>query len=233
MSAKKGASLEIRNAANEHVDGIRELGHRVYPFFEPYAHDTLRAQILNFSQGQFVALFDGKIVGYCSTIRVPESKALTKHTWTEITANGYGSTHDPQGDWLYGIEIFVDSDYRGLKIGDRFYKERRNLCKMLRLKGIAFGSRMPLMQKWFPKLSSPEEYLDLVQQKKIKDPVLNLQIRNGFEPIGILPKYLPGDIETKGYAAHMIWRNPEVQTYEKSNKTYGARLAVHLPKTSF
>lgn len=221
---KKGASLEIRNAANEHIDGIRELGHRVYPFFEPYAHDTLRAQILNFPQGQFVAVYDGKIVGYCSTIRVPEAKALAKHTWVEITASGYGSTHDPAGDWLYGVEIFVDADYRGLKIGDRFYKERRKLCQILRLKGIAFGSRMPLLHKWLPKLSGPEEYIELVKQKKIKDPVLNLQIRNGFEPIGILPKYLPGDIETKGFAAHMIWRNPELHTSEKNHKTYGARL---------
>jgi len=222
---KKGPNLEIRHATNEHIEGIIELGLSIYPTQEPYAPDTLRGQIINFPQGQFIALYDGKIVGYCATIRVPEEKAMSKHSWNEITGGGFGSTHDPLGDWLYGVEVFVDKSYRGLKIGDRFYKERRKLCKILRLKGIVFGARMPLMQKWRSKINEPEDYLELVREKKIKDPVITLQIRNGFEPIGVLPKYSPEDRESLGFAAHMLWRNPEMAPDKDVKSTYGGGMA--------
>ena len=41
-----------------------------------------------------------------------------------------------------------------------------------------------------------------------RDPTLSFQLRNGFEPIGLLARYLPGDSESLGYAAHLVWRNP-------------------------
>jgi predicted amidohydrolase len=40
--------------------------------------------------------------------------------------------------------------------------------------------------------------------------VIGFQLRNGFEIIGVLPDYLPLDHESRGYATHMIWRNPQV-----------------------
>ena len=39
-------------------------------------------------------------------------------------------------------------------------------------------------------------------------------MRNGFEPIGILHNYLPIDYESRGFATHMIWRNPQVPSGE-------------------
>ena len=50
------------------------------------------------------------------------------------------------GDWLYGMDVCVDPDYRGLRIGQRLYNERRRLCEHLRLKGhiIAKGYMFPI-----------------------------------------------------------------------------------------
>ena len=36
-------------------------------------------------------------------------------------------------------------------------------------------------------------------------------MRNGFEIIGILEKYIPSDIESQGYGVHLCWKNPEYQ----------------------
>ncbi len=44
-----------------------------------YAQATLRGQINNFPQGCFVALYDGKVVGYCATMRV--SRFGMRATW--------------------------------------------------------------------------------------------------------------------------------------------------------
>jgi predicted amidohydrolase len=42
--------------------------------------------------------------------------------------------------------------------------------------------------------------------------VLRFQLANGFEPAGILPKYLPEDKASRGNAVRMIWRNPYVDS---------------------
>jgi predicted amidohydrolase/GNAT superfamily N-acetyltransferase len=201
--------LVIRNALLKDIAGIRALCRVAYPDIPPYTAAQVRGQIQNFSQGQFVAIYEGRVVGYCATFRISEVIAFEKHDWNEITGNGFASRDDPGGEWLYGMEIFVDPNMRGYRIGQRFYNERRTLCMRLGLKGIVFGGRMPGLAKRWRKLRSAEAYVELVKDKKLRDPVMSFQMRNGFEIVGVLPDYLPSDRESMGYAAHMVWRNPK------------------------
>ena len=69
---------------------------------------------------------------------------------------------------------------------------------------------MPNLARRWNSAGSAENYLKLVIEGKQRDPVIGFQIRNGFEPIGVLPDYLPLDHESRGFAMHMIWRNPQV-----------------------
>lgn len=211
---EKQPELVIRNASVKDIPGILELSKKVYTKEWGYRAAELRGQIKRFKEGQFVAILDGKIVGYCASLIISEKKALTRHSWREITGSGFCSTHNPQGDYLYGVDIFVDPDCRRMRIGERFYQERQNLCKYLRLKGIVFAGRMPLLRKKFREVGSPEAYLEKVLEKKIRDPVITFQVRQGFEILGILKDYLPSDRESMGYAIHMIWPNPEVAARE-------------------
>ena len=151
----------------------------------------LRGQITRFREGQFVAVLDDEIIGYCASIITKEKKAKSRHTWRKITGNAYCSTHNPKGDFLYGAEVFVDPAFRRMRIGERFYKERTKLCKRLSLRGIAFAGRMPLLRKKYKQVGSPEVYLQKVLDKKIRDPVINFQIKQGFEVLDILKNYLP------------------------------------------
>lgn len=206
--------LVVRNVTLKDIDEIIELSGRIYP--EPYLAPPLRGQINHYSEGCFVAVYEDKIIGYCATMRTTEKKALKRHTWMEMTANGYCSTHKPDGDYLYGVEVMVDPNYRGLRIGERFYSERRNLCKHYRLKGITFGGRLPLLGRRLKQTETVQQYIELVKSKKIKDPVLSFQLRQGFDVYQVLPDYLPEDTESLGYAAQMIWHNPEVDAAEAS-----------------
>jgi predicted amidohydrolase len=108
------------------------------------------------------------------------------------------------------MDVCVDPDFRGRRIGQRLYNERKRLCQHLRLKGVVFAGRMPNLARRWNSIGSAENYLKLVQEGKQRDPVIGFQIRNGFEIIGLLPDYLPLDHESRGYATHMIWRNPQV-----------------------
>lgn len=208
MSKKiKVQKLFIRNATFKDASGICALGEKVYGKRHAYPPKMVRSQINNFPEGQFVALYDDKIVGHAATFIIDEKTAVKPHTWKEITGGGYASRHDPDGDVLYGMEVCVDPDVRGMRIGQRLYNMRKKLCVSLKLKGIVFGGRLPGYQKHAKNGLSVHDYIDAVVSKKIKDSVLGFQIRNGFEPIGVLENYLPWDKQSLGCASHMIWKN--------------------------
>src|SRR6478735_3744620 len=164
MAKRSPAKLEVRTAVPADVGGILELIGRAYPGIENYSAGQVRGQINNFPDGQFVAVLEGSIVGYCASSRIDEAVALAPHDWTTITGNGFGSRHDPTGDWLYGVEMAVDAKQRGLRIGKRLYEARRALAERLELRGIVFGGRMPGYARVKSKVGSPEEYLDAVRE---------------------------------------------------------------------
>ncbi len=206
----KKKSIEMRNATYKDITGINELVKKVYQD-DGYKRETIRGQISNFQEGCFVILLNGEIVAYSASIIVKESWALKKHTWKEITANGFGSTHDKNGQYLYGYETCVDPEIRGHRLGQRIYTARRKLVRFENLKGIIFGGRIPSYAKRSKKYPNIEEYIQLVKDKKVKDSILGFHIRNNFEIIGVLNKYLPEDHDSKGYAVHLKWDNPEYQ----------------------
>jgi predicted amidohydrolase/GNAT superfamily N-acetyltransferase len=231
MSGKlsnQSSKLLIRNAKLRDVPAITSLSARVYAGtgMHGYSEGAVTGQINNFPDGQFVILVDEKVVGYCATFRISEQIGLKPHTWTEITGNGYASRHDPNGDWLYGMEVCVDPDYRGYRLGQRLYNERKKLCQSLGLKGIVFAGRLPTLAKRIKKYGDVEKYIDAIKSKQARDPVLSFQLHNGFEVIGVIPEYLTVDHESMGYGIHLIWRNPKVPaTQETTNaKSYGGRL---------
>lgn len=207
--------LILRNAKRSDIKNIIELTRLTYPEdTEEYPPAAIRGHINHFPEGQFVVEYQGKIVGYCATFKISGDIALKPHTWDEITVEGFGSRHDPDGDYIYGMDVCVHPEYRGLRIGNRLYTARKRLCQAEGLKGIVFGGRIPNYRKNARKFPDVKDYINAVINKDVRDPVLSFQLRNQFELIGVLPKYLPSDKESKGYAAHLLWRNRAVSEEE-------------------
>ena len=200
--------LRVRNASVADIAQLVALTARVYTAEWGHSAEMLRGQLARFPEGQFVAEYGDRVVGYCATFRVAEQTALAPHTWGEITGSGFAARHDAQGDWLYGMDVCVDPDFRGLRIGRRLYAARKKLCQKLGLRGIVFGGRLPGLGKRMARYGSAQAYVDAVIAGRQRDGTLSFQLRNGFEFIGLLPRYLPGDAESLGYAAHLVWRNP-------------------------
>lgn len=229
MPKRQDSRLVVRTAQIRDIDVIQALTVRAYPKQIPYSRDELRGQINNFPAGQLVAEYEGQIVGYCATICLPESRVMAPHTWAEITGNGYGSTHDADGDYLYGYEICVHPDFRGLRLGQRLYKERQALCRKLDLKGIVFGGRLPGLKRRMKQVGSADAYVEKVRNKELRDSVLTFQLNNGYELLGVLPNYMPGDVQSMDYAAHLIWRNPEQQ--HRANVSEESHVHLQMPNT--
>lgn len=217
------AKLVIREAKASDARAIAALSAKVYGKADAFSGAQIRGQINNFPEGQFVAEYEGKIVGHCATLIVSADLAFAQHSWNEITGDGFATRHDPDGDILYGMEVCVDPDYRRLRIGQRFYRRRQELCEYLELKGIAFGGRMPGYTRRRKQYPDPQAYLDAVVEKQVRDPVINFQLTQGFEPRGILKRYDSSDRESGGLAVLMFWPNPLAPEKERTRKARGQK----------
>ena len=210
-SFMKTNSLVIRNATLDDVVLINNLLDRVYPHILPGEKyiEVIASQLNHFPQGQFVVALNNQIIGYCASICVSGDLVLRQHTWDEITGNGYCDTHNPNGDFLYGVEACIDSEYRGRHLGHSLYNLRKALCVRLKLKGIILGGRLLHYAAEEKNVITPENYIAKVQNGELVDETLLFQLHNEFEVLGALKNYLPEDHYSSGHASHLIWRTPE------------------------
>lgn len=202
------AKLLIRQARAGDVPAIARLSVKAYGRRDAFTRAEVRGQINNFPEGQFVAEYEGTVVGHCATMVLSAEQAFAPHDWEEISAGGYGRPPAEDGEVLYGFEVCVDPDYRRLRIGQRLYRKRKELCQDLELKGIAFAGRMPGYARRKRSYSTPEDYLQAVLDRKVRDAVITFQLSEGYEPRRILSDYIPTDKESGGNAVLMYWTNP-------------------------
>jgi len=158
-----------------------------------------------FPEGQVVIKIDGVLAGSALSLIVDYDKIDDNHTYADIIEGETFKNHDPYGDVLYGIDVFIKPEFRGLRLGRRLYDYRKEICENLNLKGIVFGGRMPNYH--MHKHLTPKEYIEKVKRKEIPDPVLNFQISNDFHPVRVLKGYLEGDTASNEYAVLMEWDN--------------------------
>ncbi|MAT56382.1 MAG: carbon-nitrogen hydrolase [Ignavibacteriae bacterium] len=180
-------------------------------YWKGYHIQTL---IEKFPEGQIIIRVNNQLAGCALSIVIDYNQFGENHTYREITGNFTFSTHDEEGDMLYGVDVFIKPEFRGLRLGRRLYDYRKELCEKYNLKGIAFGGRIPNYHKYINDLS-PKEYIEKVRSREIHDPVLNFQISNDFHPVRILKGYLEGDEASNEYAVLLRWDNIY---YEKPSK---------------
>tara|TARA_R110002050_G_scaffold59259_2_gene132675 strand:- start:141968 stop:143491 length:1524 start_codon:yes stop_codon:yes gene_type:complete len=178
-----------------------------------WKENLIQLLISDFPQGQVVIKVNGKLAGCALSLRVDYAQFDRPHTYREVTGDYTFSTLKKDGDVLYGIEVFIKSEFRGLRLGRRLYDYRKELCERENLRGIIFGGRIPNFHKYSDEIS-PKEYIEKVKRKEIHDPVLNFQISNDFHPSKIMKGYLEGDAQSNEYAVLLEWDNIY---YEKTN----------------
>ncbi len=183
-----------------------------------WEESQIAALLEKFPEGQVVVKVNGELAGCALSIIVDYEKFEGAHTYQEVTGEYTFSTHDEEGDMLYGVDVFIKPEFRGLRIGRRLYDYRKELCEKRNLKGIAFGGRIPNYHKYKDDIS-PKEYIEKVRLKEIEDPVLNFQISNDFHPHRILRNYMEGDAASGEYAVLLEWDNIYYEKPAKKAKT--------------
>jgi predicted amidohydrolase/GNAT superfamily N-acetyltransferase len=171
-----------------------------------WKEEQITSLLTKFPEGQVVVKVNGHIAGCALSIIVDGSVVDESHTYRKITGDYSFNTHKNSGEILYGIDVFVKPEFRGLRLGRRLYDYRKELCEKLNLKGIIFGGRIPNYYEYADKLS-PKSYIEKVKLREIHDPVLNFQLSNDFHPLRVIKGYLEGDKVSKEYAVLLKWDN--------------------------
>ncbi len=200
--------VEIRKLSIDDYDELAEAMQKAYPEIDDNVWSKRNIQKLTsiFAEGQICILVDGKLAAAALSIIVQYELYGDQHTYNEITGNESFNTHSNNGNVLYGIEVFVDPEFRTLRLGRRLYDARKELCEILNLKSIIVGGRIPNYHLYSKDLL-PRQYINKVRNKEIYDPVLSFQIGNNFSPVKILKGYLKGDTESEEYAVLLQWNN--------------------------
>jgi predicted amidohydrolase/GNAT superfamily N-acetyltransferase len=199
-------TVEIRQLELSDYDELQKSMKSAYDWTPAWSRDEINRLITKFPEGQFVSVADGKVVGSALSIIVDYSKFGDEHTYLQITGNYQFDTHDPDGNVLYGIDVFIHPDYRGLRLGRRLYDSRKELCEHLNLESIMFGGRLPNYHEHADELT-PRQYIDQVRHKAFFDPVLTFQLSNDFHVKKVLRGYMPDDHESQEFAALLQWNN--------------------------
>ncbi len=191
MYYKKLASGYIlQNTQKEHAKGLELLQQKVFPKLAPeelFTAPMYLKHLEKFPQGQFVILDGEKVIGMTTTIR--HKYTGDNHTFLEMSGNGTLDTHEPHGDYLYGLDIGIDPQYRGRGLAKALYKARHELVHTLELKGqITVG--MLNGYKNYKDHYSIEEYFQKVKTHELADPTVSMQEKIGFTIVKLIKNYL-------------------------------------------
>jgi predicted amidohydrolase/ribosomal protein S18 acetylase RimI-like enzyme len=223
-----GTRVRLRELAPTDYAAVVALQLKCFPRMKPWREDQFESQVSIFPEGQIGIEVDGELVASASSLVVDYADYAEWHDWMKICGGGYIKNHDPDGDTLYGIEMQVDPECRGMRLARRMYDYRKDLCRRRNLARMMIGGRMPGYAKHASEMT-PQEYVNRVMAGTVYDQVLTAQLANGFVLKQIIPDYLPSDEDSAGYATHLEWSNLDY----KPPRTRRARRAIEVVRVGF
>jgi len=187
------SGIRITMMQPEHADQLEALQHLVFPNLaeEEIFHAPQYLKHLEiFPEAQFVALDNDKVVGATTSMRYHfDVNDQSHHTFFEIMGGGWLTTHNPHGEWLYGLDLGVDPAYRSKGIAKELYRARHHACKALGLKGQITVGMLNGYNAVKDKMGI-DEYYNKVKQGELFDPTVSVQQKIGFKITGLMKDYL-------------------------------------------
>jgi GNAT superfamily N-acetyltransferase len=194
----------IRNATPEDAVQMEYVQKQCYPTLDP-TELLNRNHFINhikiFPEGQIVLEKDGVVVGSASTFRshFPAQEA----TFLESSDNLWiTNAYVPDGEWMYGIDMGILPEYRGLGLSKEMYNVRQEICRKLGLKGQVIAG-MTIGYGKVKERMTIEEYCYALEIKKFTDPTVTPQMKAGFR--WIKPLYNHINDPEAGFACILMY----------------------------
>ncbi len=224
--------ISIVPSARCYTEQMEALSHAVYGSTREQPDGTLiaahfRRHVELFPEGQFVALEAGRVVGLTASMRIAFDPAHPfTESWYETISDGWLTRHDPDAEWMYGVESCVHPSYQGIGIGGKLMERRFEVAKALNLRGMVAGSAIIDYYKVADTTPVADYVADVVAGRSF-DRNLSKQLRKGFRAVAPIPDYLP-DPETRGWGVVIVWDNPD---YDPARASTGQTIKPR--RTSF
>lgn len=200
----------------EDIPAVIECHRAAYPEYPEEAYYTQRfyeMQFAAFPEGQVLAEIEGKVVGYATSIIVQLDDNTHAYNYEEITGAGTFSSHDPSGDTLYGADIAVHPQYRGMGVAAKLYEQRKRLLKRYNLRRMVAYGRIPGYNALAGKMTA-EEYVQKVIAGELKDSSLQAHIKAGYEVKRVMLDFLWDD-SSLNYSTWLEMPNPDFQSAKR------------------
>lgn len=124
-----------------------------------------------------------------TTMRTDFDLSSYQHTFSETSGQGWLTRHQPDGEWLYGLDMGVHPAWRGRGGARLLYRARQLLVRRLGLSGQLAVGMMNGYGAVSGELSGEDYYRQWLAGHR-EDPTLTRQRKIGFEPLGLIPGYL-------------------------------------------
>lgn len=184
-----------------------------------------RSQIGIFPEGQLCFENEqGAVWGFVNLMRFRFSpRRRFGRSWGEITADGYITSHDTRGNWLFGVNLSVHPHGYFSGATEALLVAAAKVCASLHLKGIVLGGRMPGYARWLrrrARAGGPLDGSDITQARaymetRVEDengaarrlePQLELYESFGLRILAPIPGYMP-DEKSGNFGVAMTWAN--------------------------
>ena len=183
----------ITNMLPAHATQLEALQRIVFPALaeaELLHADQYKKHLEVFPEGQFVALDADKVIGATTSMRYHyDIENPGHHTFQEVMGGGWLTTHEPDGEWLYGMDVSVHPSYRKMGIAKALYRARQHTVHQFGLKGQITVGMLNGYAAVKEKISV-DEYYKKVASGEWFDPTVSVQQKVGFEMKGLIKEYL-------------------------------------------
>ncbi|MBX3117663.1 MAG: GNAT family N-acetyltransferase [Fimbriimonadaceae bacterium] len=202
-------SVRIEPLSTETIAGAIALQRECYPLPFPaellWQPEHLAQHIKVFPMGQFVAMSDETVVGSSSTLIISEENWLSRSDWETTTGGHFMKNHDPNGKTLYGMDISVHPDFRGIGVGKALYQVRFDLVQSLGLTRFGTACRIPGLRRWLDaNYGDALSYCLMVANGELTDRTLTPLLRYGLRFVHVIENYMD-DEESCNCTALLEW----------------------------
>jgi GNAT superfamily N-acetyltransferase len=194
----------LQTATPEYAKQEAELQKIVFPTLsaeELMTEEQYKRHMEIFPEGQMIVLEGDRVIAATTTLMQNYHKG--HHTFLDISDNLWLGTHDPEAEWLYGLDVSVHPDYQGKGIGRQIYNARQEVAKELGTKG-QLTAGMPIGYDNVKDKMTIAEYCEKLIKGKIIDPTVTAQTKCGFILVEPLFDYLD-DPRSGNCSVLMYW----------------------------
>jgi 4-aminobutyrate aminotransferase/(S)-3-amino-2-methylpropionate transaminase len=223
--------LVVLQSRPEHAPELEELQRVCFPTLadaERFKAPHYLKHLELFPDGQFVALDGARVVGATTTLRLHFDFDHVDHTFAEVIRGGWLTSHEPDGDWLYGADIGVHPDYRGRGLATALYAARQETVWRFGLRGQVTAGMIRDYGAVKGQMSA-HDYVRRVVEGSIRDSTLSMQLGVGFEPRTLLENYLH-DPASDNYSVLLVLpADKDVKGASRSQAMANIRLNTQIP----